>query len=56
VKKLSNEEAYYIMIDWLDKCNELETLNFNGSSKIKEGLKVLIQSVWRIKGRKQSFV
>jgi hypothetical protein len=39
VKKLSNEEAYSIMNDWLDKCNELETLNFNAKAKMNEGLK-----------------
>jgi Primase X len=39
VKKLSNEEAYSIMNDWLDKCNKLERLNFNAKAKIKEGLK-----------------
>jgi len=27
------------MKDWLDKCNELERLNFNAKIKIKEGLK-----------------
>ena len=27
------------MKDWLDKCNELERLNFNAKLKIREGLK-----------------
>jgi hypothetical protein len=39
VKKLSKEESYSIMNDWLDKCNKLERLNFNAKAKIKEGLK-----------------
>jgi Primase X len=39
VKRLSNEEVYSIMKGWLDKCNELERLNFNAKAKIKEGLK-----------------
>jgi hypothetical protein len=39
VKKLSNEEAYYIMKEWLDKCDKLEGLNFDAKSKIREGLK-----------------
>jgi hypothetical protein len=38
VKKLSKEEAYSIMNDWLDNCNKIEGLNFNGKAKIKEGL------------------
>jgi hypothetical protein len=38
VRKLSKEEACSIMNDWLDKCNELERLNFNAKAKIKEGL------------------
>jgi hypothetical protein len=39
VKKLSKEEAYSIMIDWLDKCDKIQRLNFNTKAKIKEGLK-----------------
>jgi hypothetical protein len=39
VKKLPKEESYSVMKDWLDKCNELERLNFNAKIKIKEGLK-----------------
>jgi hypothetical protein len=27
------------MKNWLDKCNKVEKLNFNGKAKIKEGLK-----------------
>jgi hypothetical protein len=39
VKNLSNEEAYYIINDWLDRCNELERLNFSAKAKIREGLR-----------------
>lgn len=39
VKKLSNEEAYFIINDWLDKCDKTERLNFIANAKIKEGLK-----------------
>jgi hypothetical protein len=38
VKKLPKEESYSVIKDWLDKCNELERLNFNAKIKIKEGL------------------
>ena len=39
VKKLPKEESYSVMKYWLDRCNELERLNFNAKIKIKEGLK-----------------
>jgi hypothetical protein len=39
VKKLPKEESYSIIKEWLDKCNKLEKLNFNGKIKIKEGIK-----------------
>jgi hypothetical protein len=39
VKKLSNEEIYSIMKNWLDKCNKLEGLNFNAKAKINDGLR-----------------
>jgi hypothetical protein len=39
VKKLPKEEAYFLIKDWLDKCDKLEKLNFNAKVKIKEGLK-----------------
>ena len=39
VRKLPKEEAYSVMKGWLDKCNELEKLNFNPKIKIKDGLK-----------------
>ncbi|MDQ3903427.1 MAG: DNA primase noncatalytic subunit PriX, partial [Thermoproteota archaeon] len=39
VKKVPKEEAYSIMKRWLDKCDKLETLNFNPKRKIKDGLK-----------------
>lgn len=37
VKNLSNE-AYLIMNDWLDKCNNIERLNLNAKAKIRDGL------------------
>jgi hypothetical protein len=39
VKKLSREESYSVINDWLEKCSRLERLNFNSKLKIKEGLK-----------------
>ena len=36
---MPKDESYSVMKDWLDKCNELERLNFNAKIKIKEGLK-----------------
>jgi hypothetical protein len=36
---LPKEEACSVIKDWLDKCNELEKLNFNSKTKIKDGLK-----------------
>jgi hypothetical protein len=39
VKNLSREESYFVIKEWLDKCNKLERLNFNPKLKIKEGLK-----------------
>jgi hypothetical protein len=36
---VSNEESYSIMNDWLDKCDKIETLNFNAKAKVSEGLK-----------------
>jgi hypothetical protein len=39
VKKVPKEEAYSVMKGWLDKCDKLETLNFNPKTKIKDGLK-----------------
>jgi Primase X len=39
VKKLSNEEAYSIMNDWVDRCDKIERLNFDAKTKTKEGLK-----------------
>jgi hypothetical protein len=38
VRKLTREEAYSVMEDWLDKCDKLERLNFNAKAKIREGL------------------
>jgi hypothetical protein len=39
VKKLPKEESYSVIKEWLDRCNELERLNFNPKIKIKEGLR-----------------
>jgi hypothetical protein len=39
VKKLPKEEAYSVMKEWLDKCDNLEKLNFNPKIKIKDGLR-----------------
>ena len=39
VKKLSNNESYQILNEWLDKCNSLERLDFNPDQKIRYELK-----------------
>jgi hypothetical protein len=39
VKKRPKEESYSVIKTWLDRCNELERLNFNAKIKIKEGLR-----------------
>jgi hypothetical protein len=39
VKKLTYEQSFRVIKDWLHKCNELERLSFNANQKIKEGLK-----------------
>lgn len=39
IKKLSNDEIYIILIDWLDKCNQERKLDFNANMKIKSDLK-----------------
>lgn len=39
VKKLPKEESYSIIKDWLDKCNNIERLNFNPKIKIREGIR-----------------
>jgi hypothetical protein len=36
---LPKEQAYSIMKDWLNRCDELEKLNFNPKVKIKDGLR-----------------
>lgn len=36
---LSHDESYIIIRQWLDKCNELEGLNFNPHHKITGALK-----------------
>jgi hypothetical protein len=37
--KVSKEQAYSVMKDWLDKCDKLEKLSFSPKIKIKDGLK-----------------
>jgi hypothetical protein len=39
VRKLAKEEAYFVMKEWLDKCDKIEKLNFNAKIKIKDGLR-----------------
>jgi hypothetical protein len=36
---LPKEESYSMIKDWLDKCNNIERLNFNPKIKIKEGIR-----------------
>jgi hypothetical protein len=38
---IPKEQSYSMMKNWLDKCNELEDLDFNAKAKIREGLKGL---------------
>lgn len=38
VKKLSKEDAFNIMNNWLEECNKLERLNFNSKLKVMEAL------------------
>jgi Primase X len=37
-RKLSHEESSDIMADWLNKCNQVERLDFNAKSLVKEKL------------------
>jgi hypothetical protein len=37
-KKLSYEDAFGMIREWLEKCNEISKLSFSPESKIKEGL------------------
>jgi hypothetical protein len=39
VRKFPKEEAYSVLKEWLDKCDNIEKLNFNSKTKIKDGLK-----------------
>ena len=39
VRKLSYEEGYGIIEQWLDKCNHIKRLGFNPRQKIKEGIR-----------------
>ncbi|MGA9841408.1 MAG: hypothetical protein WBQ25_03755 [Nitrososphaeraceae archaeon] len=38
IRGMSSEESFGFIKDWLDKCNELERLNFNPKSKIRVSL------------------
>jgi hypothetical protein len=54
VKKLSNEDAYSLMKNWLDKCDKLQALNFNSKAKIRGGLEAASKgyypiSIWKSK-------
>lgn len=37
-RKLSYDESFSIMVDWLNKCNQIERLDFNAKSLVKEKL------------------
>ena len=39
VRKLSYDEAFNIIKDWLSRCDKLRRLDFNTNLKIKEGIK-----------------
>jgi non-catalytic primase subunit PriX-like protein len=52
VKKLSNEEAYCVMNDWLGKCEGLERLNFNTKTKIKEAFRTASKGYYPIRLQK----
>jgi len=39
VRKLSIEESYSIVEDWLARCNKLKKLDFSARRKIQEDLK-----------------
>ena len=39
VKKLPKEEAYSVMKEWYDKCDNIEKLSFNPKIKVKDGLR-----------------
>jgi Primase X len=39
VRDLCYEESFAVITGWLDKCNNLEKLNFNAKIKINDGLK-----------------
>jgi hypothetical protein len=44
VKKLSYEESFGILVDWLDKCSKVSRLFFNPRSKIKQDLNAAIKT------------
>jgi len=38
IRKVTKEDAFVILNEWLKKCNQLRKLDFNPSAKIKENL------------------
>ncbi len=42
VRKLSHEEAFNVLRDWLNKCHQLKRLDFNVNQKIKNDLESVI--------------
>jgi Primase X len=38
VKKLTDEQANYIIVEWLEKCNSVKRLSFDGTSRIRYDL------------------
>ena len=39
IRKLSYEESFTLLREWLDKCNTVKKLDFNSNYKIKDNLK-----------------
>jgi hypothetical protein len=56
VKKIPKEESYSVMKDWLDKCDQIEKLNFNPKIKIKEGQRLLSNKSREVKRRRRSII
>lgn len=50
IRKLSTEEAYSIIEDWLDRCNTLKRLNFKAKTKIRKskGYKQVFSSLSKV--------
>jgi hypothetical protein len=43
IKKLSYQDSFDIVIDWLTKCDSLRKLDFNAKDQVKSALKIAIQ-------------